>query len=302
MKFRVALALAVCLFAGHSFANKLTIAVTLQPYAKLVHQIGGDKIQIVTMIPPEADPHTYEPKPSILKEFSKASIYFSDNSGIDEAWLPRFKGVNKGVKIVWISEGISWIKSEHHHEHELNHNAHKKTDHTTHDDDDENEESLDPHLWTSPIQLKIIADNMCKALTQADSKNADYYAKQTQTLKNRLDSLDARLRESIEKLPQSLRTFIVFHPSYGYFARDYGMTQIAVEVDGKEPKPKDLFNLSRIGKKNNVHIVFVQPEFSKRAATTIARELNAVILDTNPLDYDYERNIIALLNAITGQI
>lgn len=278
------------------FAAKLTVAVTLQPYANVVQEIGGDLVDVVTLLPPGADPHTFEPKPSTLKEFTKASVYFSDGSGMDAAWLPRFKGVNKNVQVISLSKEIQWMEEDEHRHHDEHCDHHHGEEPAAEHDDEE----LDSHLWTSPLQMMQIAKNVCDALVQLDSANADLYIERWFDLTERLKKLDAELRASIAKLPQQARTFIVFHPSYGYFARDYGMTQLTVEVNGKEPKPRDLFNLAKTGKSNNVHIVFVQPQFSKRAATTIARELDAVILDTDPLSFEYEKNIRALLSAIDG--
>lgn len=292
MRFFVAVILAI--FCVSVSAAKLTVAVTLQPYANVVSEIGGDQLEVVTLLPPGADPHTFEPKPQTLKEFTKASVYFSDGSGMDAAWLPRFKGVNKNVQVVSLSKDIQWMEEDEHHHHDEHCDHHHGEEPAAEHDDEE----LDPHLWTSPLQMMQVATNICDALVQLDSANADLYIERWFDLTERLKKLDAELRASIAKLPQQARTFIVFHPSYGYFARDYGMTQLTVEVNGKEPKPRDLFNLAKAGKSNNVHIVFVQPQFSKRAATTIARELDAVILDTDPLSYDYEKNIRALLFAI----
>lgn len=273
-----------------AFSANLTVAVSLQPYSNVVKEIGGAEVQVVTMLPPGADPHTFEPKPASLKEFARATVYFSDGSGMDAAWLPRFKGVNKNVNVVSLSKGIVWMEEDEHHHHEgVEH-------HEDHHDGDE--EEMDPHLWTSPVQMMLIAENVCEALINLDPAHQDVFRSRADALIARLKKLDAELRQSIDKLPSSGRTFIVFHPAYGYFARDYGMKQLTVEVAGKEPKPRDLMNLVKTGKANNVHIVFVQPQFSKRAAATIAKELNAKILDTDPLAYDYEGNIRALLRSI----
>lgn len=273
------------------FSANLTVAVSLQPYSNVVKEIGGNEVQVVAMLPPGADPHTFEPKPASLREFAKATVYFSDGSGMDAAWLPRFKGVNKNVNVISLAQGITWLEEdEPHHEGEVHHDAH-------HDGDEE----MDPHLWTSPVQMMLIAENVCQALMSLDAAHKDLYRKRTDDLKSRLGNLDMELRQSIDKLPANGRSFIVFHPAYGYFARDYGMKQLTVEVDGKEPKPRDLANLVKTGKSNNVHIVFVQPQFSKRAAATLAKELQACILDTDPLSYDYEGNIRKLLSAIAAQ-
>ena len=287
---KFAFLLLLFILAIPALAAKLTVAVSLQPYASVVHEIGGDQVDVVAMLPPGADPHTFEPKPASLKEFAKASVYFSDGSGMDAAWLPRFKGVNKNVNVVSLSKGIVWMEEDEHHHHEgVEH-------HEDHHDGDE--EEMDPHLWTSPVQMMLIAENVCVALMDLDAAHKDLYRKRADALIARLKKLDEELRRSIEKLPADGRSFIVFHPSYGYFARDYGMKQLTVEVAGKEPKPRDLMNLINTGKANNVHIVFVQPQFSKRAAASIAKELDAKILDTDPLSYDYEGNIRALIKSI----
>ncbi len=278
-----------------AFAANLTVAVSLQPYSNVVKEIGGSEVLVVTMLPPGADPHTFEPKPASLREFAKATVYFSDGSGMDAAWLPRFKGVNKNINIVSISKGITWMEEDEHHHHEGEEHC-DKHHHDEHDDDDH--EEMDPHLWTSPLQMMQVAENVCEALMVLDAANKDLYRKRANALIFRLKKLDVELRQTINKLPANAKTFIVFHPAYGYFARDYGMKQLTVEVAGKEPKPRDLMNLAKTGKANNVHIVFVQPQFSKRAAATIAKELDAKILDTDPLSYDYEGNIRALIKSI----
>lgn len=274
---RTILASFLTLFCATAFAAKLTVAVSLQPYLNVVSEIGGEQVEVVAMLPPGADPHTFEPKPASLKEFARASVYFSDGSGMDEAWLPRFKGVNKNVNVVPVSKGVSWMEEDEHHG---------------------DSKELDPHLWTSPLQMMQVAENVCEALIALDSTHRDLYRKRANNLIFKLKKLDVELRKSITKLPGESRSFIVFHPAYGYFARDYGMKQLTVEVDGKEPKPRDLMNLVKTGKANNVHIVFVQPQFSKRSAATLASELDAKILTTDPLAYDYVGNIRALIDAL----
>ena len=101
--------------AAFLFAEpKLSVAVTLAPYAKIVQEIAGENANVVTLVPPSANPHVFEPKPNTLRAFSKASLYFSDGSGLDKAWRPRFQGVNPNIRIVDISQGVSWMKEEAH--------------------------------------------------------------------------------------------------------------------------------------------------------------------------------------------
>lgn len=260
-------------------APALTVSVLLSPYEKIVREIAGESIDVVTLVPKNANPHTFEPKPDILKKFSEVSLYFSDGSGLDNAWRPRFLGVNPDVKVVDISEGVSFIAEEHSH-------------------GEEHGEELDPHLWNSPRTAILLASNVCRALVSADAPRAKIYRENLERFRKKLSELDARFAYALKNLPEERRTFIVFHPSYGYLARDYGLRQIAVEMNGKEPKPRDLRNLVTVARKNRVKTVFVQPQFSRRAAESLSREIGAKIVSIDPLAYDFDGELGKFLDAL----
>lgn len=268
-------------FAGE---EKITVAVSLQPYATLVKMLGGDRVNVVTLLPPGADPHNFEPKPAVIKAFSLAQVYFSDGSGLDKVWLPRFLAANKDVKVIDISKNIEWMKSEH-DDHEI---------HGHHHDEDE----IDPHIWTSPLRVKFLAQNIYQALKQLDPEHETFYTDQVQRVQNQLTAIARKLNETVIGLPSDRRSFIVFHPSYGYLAKDFKLKQYAIEVNGKEPKPRDLANLIKMGRKNGIKAVFVQPEFSKRAAETIAKDLGAVVVETDPLAADFIGNTEKFIEAL----
>ena len=258
-------------FAGD---EHITVAVSLQPYATLVKMVGGSRVNVVTLLPPGADPHNYQPKPAIIKAFSLAQVYFTDGSGLDKAWMPRFLGANKKVKVIDISKNIEWLDLDEHgsaghkHEHEV-----------------------DPHIWTSPARVKFLAQNIFETLKEMDPEHFSYYAACIQRTREILHKADRKIVSAVLGLPKESRSFIVFHPSYGYLAKDYKLKQYAIEVNGKEPKPKDLANLIQMGRKNKVKVVYVQPQFSKRAAATIAKDLGAVVVETDPLAADFIGNI-----------
>lgn len=275
--------LSVCFVSAK---DKLVVAVSIAPYATMLKAVAGDEIEVVTMLPPGADPHTYEPKPKVLKDFSRASVYFTDGSGMDKAWLPRFKGVNKNIKIVDVSKGVSWLNMGA-HEHEGHEGKHGK-----------HENELDPHIWTSPAQAAKVMSNMRVTLSSLMPEHDATFVYRFAKVANTLGKVGGEIKNAVLSLPEEYRTFIVFHPSYGYLARDYGLRQLTVEVNGKEPKPKDLKNLIKEGKEHNVHIVFVQPQFSKRAAETIAKELDAKVLEVNPLDSNYLENTRNMVTVI----
>lgn len=264
-------------------APAITVSVTLAPYAKMVRKIAGDRVDVVTLVPANANPHSFEPKPDALKKFASASIYFSDGSGLDEAWRPRFLSVNPKVRVANLSEGISFISEPEEHGHR-------------HGDDHE----LDPHLWNSPRQVILVASNICKVLSEADTASAEFYRTNLENFSRELSALDVRFTEAVRSLPEERRTFIVFHPSYGYLARDYGLKQIAVEMDGKEPKPQDLQRLIQTAKANRAKIVFVQPQFSRRAAESLSREIGAKIVSIDPLAYDFDENLLLFLKTLAG--
>ena len=264
--------------------GKITVAVSLQPYATLVKMLGGDRVNVVTLLPPGADPHNFEPKPAVIKAFSLAQVYFSDGSGLDKVWLPRFLAANKDVKVIDISKNIEWMKSEH-DDHEI---------HGHHHDEDE----IDPHIWTSPYRVKFLAQNIYQALKQLDPEHETFYTDQVQRVQNQLTAIARKLNETVIGLPSDRRSFIVFHPSYGYLAKDFKLKQYAIEVNGKEPKPRDLANLIKMGRKKGIKAVFVQPEFSKRAAETIAKDLGAVVVETDPLAADFIGNTEKFIQAL----
>ena len=280
---------------------KLSVAVTLAPYAKIVQEIAGENADVVTLVPPNANPHLFEPKPNTLRAFSKASLYLSDGSGLDKAWRPRFMGVNKNVRIVDISQGVSWMKGEvheHEHDHEPPHGHaqhHAQEEHHAH----EHGEELDPHIWNSPRMAIVIASNVCSALVELDSVHAGVYRTNLEKFSKRLSDLDVKFTEATKALSEDRRTFIVFHPSYGYLARDYGLKQIAVEMHGKEPKPRDMQKLVHIAKEHQVKTVFVQPQFSRRAAESLSREIQAKIVSIDPLAFDFEQELQKFISAIS---
>ncbi len=277
--------LVVTISAAIAFAGeeRITVAVSLQPYATLVKMMGGDRVNVVTLLPPGADPHNFEPKPAVIKAFSVAQIYFTDGSGLDKIWMPRFLSANKKVEVIDISKDIEWMKSEH--------DDHKKGG-------NHHEEEIDPHIWTSPTRVKLLAHNIYNALMALDTGYVRYYANRHNEVMNMLIKIERELNLAVINMPRDSRSFIVFHPSYGYLAKDFKLKQYAIEVNGKEPKPRDLAKLIEVGRKNGVKTVFVQPQFSKRAAETIAKELNAVVVETDPLSADLLGNTQKFINAL----
>jgi zinc transport system substrate-binding protein len=273
------------------FSNMKAI-VSILPAQTFVKAIGGDKVDVSLMVQPGNSPHTYEPKPSQMIEIAKAGLYFAIGVEFEEVWLPKFKNLNPQMQLIDLAENIKKIemqkhqceKEEHHDEHEEKH-AH---------------EGEDPHVWTAPANVKIIAQNIYNALKKEDPENTNYYKKNLDIFLASIDETDRQIIHFLSFL-EDTRKFMVFHPSWGYFAQAYNLEQIAVEVEGKEPKPKELIHLLKEAKEEKVKAIFTQPEFSDTVAKIIAKELQIPVVKVSPLAPNWSENLINIAKVIAGK-
>lgn len=260
----------------------IIVAVSVVPEAEFVEKVGGDKVKPVVIIPPGADPHTYELSPKEVQEISKASMFVTVGIGMpfEEVWIDRFGSMNSGTLIVNCSKGIELRELEAHHEDlGTEQGAESDVDH----------EGLDPHIWTSPANAKIMVEDIYEGLVQLDPENKAYYAQNKDAYLEELDALDARIRAKLEGREE--RNFMVYHPSWGYFAAEYGLTMIPVEVEGKEPSAKDLAKLVDLAKEKKVKVIFVQTQFNPRSAEVVAQEIGGEVVAVDPLAKDYIANM-----------
>jgi len=262
----------------------IIVAVSVVPQAEFVEKVGGDKVKTVVIIPPGADPHTYELSPKEVQEISKASMLVTVGVGMpfEEVWVDRFETMNSNTLIVNCSKGIELKELEEH-----NHEGEEEGEH-----DEELEaghEELDPHIWTSPANAKIMVEDIYEGLAELDPENEAYYAQNRDAYLEELDALDTRIREKLEGKEE--KSFMVYHPSWGYFAADYGLTMIPVEIEGKEPSAQDLAELVDLAKEKNVKVIFVQAQFSTRSADVLAQEIGGEVVAVDPLAKDYIANM-----------
>ncbi len=265
---------------------KLNVVVSVLPQKTFVEIIGAEKIDVNLMVKPGNSPHSYEPKPSQMKYISNANIYFTIGVEFEKAWLPRFANQNQNMKIVNLSDGIlktTMVKHEHSHEHEHNNET----------------QSKDPHIWTSPQNVKIIALNIYKTLVKEDSKNQNYYKSNYDKFINIINNTDKKIKNILKDVPKNSK-FMVFHPAWGYFAQQYNLIQLPIEVEGKEPKPKAITKLIKEAKQQKVKAVFTAPEFSQEIAHQIANELGVLVIQVSPLNPKWSQNLQNLAKAIAG--
>lgn len=275
------------IFASILFSMEVTVSIVPQKY--FVEKIAKDKVKVNVMVKPGFSPAIYEPKVSQMRELTKSSLYFSTGVAFETVWLEKFKNANKNMIVIDTANGIVKLAmAEHNHEIE-NHKEEKDNHHNEHKDEHMHE-GLDPHIWLDPILVKIQAKNIYDALVKYDSKNSEFYKINYENFLVELDNLNAKI-ENILK-PHEHKEFMVFHPSWGYFAKRYHLEQLAIEVQGKEPKPNELVEIMEDAKKHNIKIIFVSPQFSQKSAKTISKNLNATVAVINPLSQNWEEELL----------
>ena len=257
--------------------DKPTITVTIEPLRYFTEVIAGDKFKVVSMVPAGSSPETYDPTPQQMVNLSKSVAYLRIGYiGFEQSWTAKLQENLPKLPFYDTSAGVNLIHQQCSHSHD--NNAPENHVH-----------GVEPHIWNSTENAKIIANNICNALQELDSKNSEYY-------NSRLDSLTKIIEQTDEKIKEIItdadKTFLIYHPALTYFARDYGLEQISIEEGGKEPSPAHLQSLIKLCKEKNAKIIFVQQEFDIRNAESIAKELGVEVVPINPLNYNWKEEMI----------
>ncbi len=285
------LLLTLLLLASLLFA-KVNTVVSIAPEATFVNTIGGDNVAVQTMVQPGNSPHTYEPKPSQMRAISNADLYFAIGVEFEKAWLPRFKAQNSKMEIIDVTAGIRKLPMVAAHRHKGEHEHHTNED--THHREPEH---LDPHVWLAPSNLKIIAKNIYTALSAKDPKKSNAYKEGYQKFLAKIEETDKEIKKILSGVKPGTK-FMVFHPSWGYFAKEYNLVQIPIEIEGKNPKPKQLAKLIQEAKEQHIQAIFAAPEFSDAIAKAVAQELYIPVVKISPLAPNWSENLIQLAKAI----
>ena len=255
------------------------LTVTIEPLRYFTEAIGGDYFQVISMVPKGSNPESYDPAPQQLIDLSKSQAYFRIGYiGFEQSWMKKLEANAPNMKVFDTSKGIDLIQGE----------GHWHGDHF-------HEGGVEPHTWNSTKNASIIADNICQALCELDTEHQAYYKHRTDSLKQLFDQTDKEIRSLLEEADS---TFLIYHPALSYFARDYGLKQISIEENGKEPSPAQLKNLIETCRKEKVHVIFVQQEFDQRNAQLIADELGVSIVSINPLSYDWREEMLHVAKAL----
>lgn len=259
--------------------TKTKIFVTVPPQAYLAERIGGDAVEVHTLVGKGQDPHTFEPTPRQAAVLAGASLFFTVDIPFEKQLTAKVAASNRNLKIVDSTKGIARLpltEPDHHEAHSGN--------------------EADPHLWLATDNLRIMADNMATALIAAMPDRKAALHRNLASLQLEISDLDKRLATTLA--PHRGKTFYVFHPAFGYFAHAYGLKQKAVEISGKSPTPRQLTALIRQAREDRVHTIFVQPQFDSKSADTVAQAINGTVVPIDPLDKEVLRNLATIAAAI----
>jgi zinc transport system substrate-binding protein len=280
-----AIAVALATTAPVLAADPIAVAVSVLPQKYIVKAIGGDRITVTVMVPPGASPEVYEPKPSQLRALAANRLYFSIGVPFETAWLPRFAGVSPTLRFVPMHRGLHLPES-----------GHKPQGGHTHGVSD------DPHLWTSPPMVRLMAATIAKSLTATDPQFAPAYAANYARFAKRINVLDSQILDLFADIPPARRRFLVVHPAWSHFANAYGLEQVAIETDGKEPGPRGLAKTIAAARRGDLRTVFVQPDFPTRTAAVFSKALGAHQVAITPLAANWPQNILEVARKIRASL
>ncbi|NQT66592.1 MAG: zinc ABC transporter substrate-binding protein [Actinobacteria bacterium] len=276
--------------------EKIRVVVSIPPQAEFVERVGEDRVKVTVMVPPGASPHTYESTPGQLEEISKAKIYAKVGSGIEFelAWMDKIIKMNGEMLVVDCASRVKLFTVSYKYGEAAVYYEYDESDKAK-----SNLKGIDPHIWLSPANAKIMVENIYEGLVQIDPQSKEYYKKNLDGYLAELDKLDDEIVQTFSG--KENKKIIVFHPTWAYFAKDYGIEQIPIEEEGKEPTAKGIEDLISQAKEYNIKVIFASPEFSTKSAETVAREIGGRVDPTiSPLEKDYLENMRKAAEAFAG--
>lgn len=281
--------LAVSISAQGVTSPKPGVFTSILPQKFFIERLAGDLVTVEVMVGPEMSPHTYEPLPQQMSRLSRAALFFTIGVPFEKALERKLAAVCPNLKIIATNKGVEYqpmqgFETQHHHSEACTHEAGQP----------------DPHIWLDPDQVVIQARNIAAALK-------GILPEQHALIEERLASFTAQLGELNEELSRTLlpvknQTMLVFHPSFGYFARRFGLIQQAVEIEGKEPGPRQLAELIRRCQVEKIHVIFVQKQFPVTAAKTLAEAINGAVVLIDPLAEDYFANLRLIATTVAAAL
>lgn len=260
------LSVMLCSCANKEDADNL-LSVTIEPYRYIVESIAGDDWQVRTIVPKGSNPEVFDPTPRDIISLTGSKAYFMvGRLGFENMWKERVASLHPDMRIVDTSQGISYC-------------------------------SGDPHVWTSPDNIHIIAQNVCNTLCSIDTASAGDYRRRLALFGDMINRTDSIIRDRLSKGKE--RGFLIFHPSLTYFARRYGLQQIAIEHEGKEPSVSHMCHVIDEAVASGIEKVLIQAEFDCKNAQSVAHEIDAQVHIIDPLSYDIPAQMLHICNVLS---
>jgi len=252
-------------------AGKPVIAVTIVPQATFAKAVCGELAEVITLVPPGSSPESYEPTPQQMEQFSKASLYFTIGVPAESA---KFMGSVENARIIPLHEEVAAVYPDISFE----------------------TGGRDPHIWLSPKRAMVMVEAMSRELSALDPDNKETYEANAKDYIRQLEELDREISSALEGIAN--RKFIVYHPAFGYFAQDYGLTMYSLEEEGKEAAPRHLAEMVDLARRENIKAIFYQEEIDASQSRAFAEEIGGKTIQLSPLAADYIDNLKAMAGLI----
>jgi len=275
------------LFIGCSqqepYTEKPVISVSILPQKFFIEKIAGDRFTINVLVSPGMAPENYDPAPQDIVKLSRSEVYFKIGLLEFEEKLARIAQENNPeLDIYDHTSGIDllddFVCSDHKHNHS-------------------NTELKEPHIWMSPSNVRIIIKEIADVLLSIDNADSAFYFNNFLKFDKVLAELDQKIHERHNL--SGKKSFIIYHPALSYYAKDYGLDQVSIEEDGKEPGVHQMKNVIDLADSLDIRILFIQEQFSDEIARSVAKEAGLQIIRINPLAYNWIEQIKIVTNALT---
>lgn len=242
--------------------NRLHVITSILPLKHFAEQIGHSRVKVSSLVQPGQNPATFEPLVQQMKLISRAQVYFRIRVPFERAWIHRFHELAPKMKIIDLGLEILALSGKGYE---------------------------DSHFWTNPLLVRKIIQQIQIEFSSLDPQGRHLFQRNYQRFDQELNALDQYIRKRLK--PFAGKSFLVLHPAWDFFAKEYKLKQVSIEKEGKDPGPKDLERLIQWAKKEGVSVVFVQKQFSAHHAKIVAKTLEADIQVLDPLAENYVENL-----------
>lgn len=277
--------------------NEAVVTVTIEPQRYFAEKIAGDKFKINCVVPAGQSPETYDPTPQQMIQIGRSLAYLRIGPiGFEQAWMDKIRENNPKLQVFDTSEGMNLLTDTEDDDHAHEHGTHDHDAHAGEEAHHHHHGGVDPHIWSSIAGAKTVAWNTLNAFIELDPDNTEYFWQNYNKLVDEIDKTNTEIKQLLDPLTD--RTFIIYHPALTYFANEFNLTQLCIEMDGKEPSPAQLKRLVETARANNARVVFIQQEFDQKNAELIAKETGCKLTVINPLAYDWTKEMIHIAKAL----